>query len=61
MAALRKLIPQMLALTDLGKQLAAAGKITVDYGDDYSSAALQFFMREHGITTGRISAAQANT
>ncbi|KVV07398.1 hypothetical protein [Burkholderia ubonensis] len=49
MAALHKLIPQMLRLAELGRKLEADGKLEVGYGDDYSSAALNFVLREHGI------------
>ncbi|MEX3960152.1 hypothetical protein [Trinickia sp. EG282A] len=49
MAALRKLIPQMLRLAELGRKLEADGKLEVGYGDDYSSAALDFVLREHGV------------
>ncbi|NMM01590.1 hypothetical protein HHL24_27085 [Paraburkholderia sp. RP-4-7] len=49
MASLRKLLPQMLSLTELGRKLAADGKIAVDYGEDYSSAALRFVRAEQGL------------
>lgn len=49
MAALHKLIPQMLRLAELGRKLEADGKLEVGYGDDYSSAALDFVLREHGV------------
>ncbi|MGC8213089.1 hypothetical protein [Ralstonia pseudosolanacearum] len=49
MSALNKLIPQMVHLGKLGQKLAAEGKIEVDYGDDYSGAALRFFLAEHGL------------
>lgn len=49
MAALHKLIPQMLCLAKLGRKLEASGKLQVEYGDDYSTAALNFVLREHGI------------
>ncbi|MCB4350089.1 hypothetical protein LA345_40565 (plasmid) [Burkholderia vietnamiensis] len=49
MAALRKLLPQMLSLAELGRKLANEGKITVDHGEDYSSAALRFVRDEHGL------------
>ncbi|WP_244797392.1 hypothetical protein [Caballeronia grimmiae] len=49
MAALRKLLPQMLSLAELGRKLANEGKITVDHGEDYSSAALRFVRGEHGL------------
>jgi len=50
MAALHRFIPQMQSLGKLGQKLAAEGKITVDYGDDYSEAALNFVLAEYGIT-----------
>ncbi|MBN3760950.1 hypothetical protein [Burkholderia sp. Ac-20365] len=49
MAALRKLIPLMLRLTDLGRKLEVEGKLAIEYGDDYSGAALAFVLREHGV------------
>ncbi|ODP34983.1 hypothetical protein [Pandoraea sp. ISTKB] len=49
MAALRKLIPQMLRLAELGRKLESDGKLDVECGDDYSSAALNFVLREHGL------------
>ncbi|AFJ90359.1 hypothetical protein MYA_6025 (plasmid) [Burkholderia sp. KJ006] len=49
MASLRKLLPQMLSLAELGRKLANEGKISVSYGDDYSSAALDFVRSEHGL------------
>ncbi|KVZ90492.1 hypothetical protein WL22_23730 [Burkholderia ubonensis] len=49
MAALHKLIPPMLRLAELGRKLEADGKLEVGYCDDYSSAALDFALREHGV------------
>ncbi|WP_246174742.1 MULTISPECIES: hypothetical protein [Pandoraea] len=49
MSALYKLIPQMHRLAELGRRLEADGKLKVDYGDDYSTAALDFVMAEHGL------------
>lgn len=49
MAALHKLIPQMIRLGELGRKLEADGKISVGYGDDYSIVALNFVMAEHGL------------
>lgn len=49
MAALHKLIPLMTGLAELGRKLAEEGKIAVDYGDDYSKAALKFVRAEHGL------------
>ncbi|WP_233623247.1 hypothetical protein [Burkholderia seminalis] len=49
MAALYKLIPQMLRLAELGRKLEAEGKLEIGFGDDYSSAALDFVVREHGL------------
>ncbi len=49
MAALYKLIPQTLRLAELGRKLEADGKVEVGFGDDYSSAALDFILREHGL------------
>ncbi len=46
MAALHKLIPMMMQLSELGHSLDAAGKIKVDYGDDYSQKALEYFVAE---------------
>ncbi|MCA8198510.1 hypothetical protein [Burkholderia vietnamiensis] len=50
MAALHKLVPQMLSLAELGKKLETEGKIDVGYGDDYSEAALKFILAEHGLS-----------
>jgi hypothetical protein len=47
MVALHKLIPQMLRLAELGRKLEADGKLQVDYGEDYSTAALNFVIAEH--------------
>jgi hypothetical protein len=49
MAALHKLIPQMLRLAELGRKLEAEGNLTLDSGDDYSIAALDFVMAQHGL------------
>ena len=49
MVALHKLIPQLNTLAELGRKLAAEGKIEVDYGDEYSTAALKFVCAQHGI------------
>ncbi len=49
MVALHKLIPMMLQLTELGRKLEAEKKLTVDYGDDYSIAAIKFIRAEHGL------------
>lgn len=49
MAALHKLIPQMLRLAELGRQLEKEGKLQVSYVDDYSTAALDLVMAEHGL------------
>lgn len=37
----------MKRLADLGRTWAAEGKITVNYGDDYSEAALKYMVAEH--------------
>lgn len=50
MTALHKLMPMMLRLAELGRKLEADGKVKVDYGDDYSLAALDFVCREHGVS-----------
>lgn len=49
MAALHKLIPMVLQLAELGRKLEADKKITVDIGDDYSTAALKFIRAENGL------------
>lgn len=49
MVALHKLIPQMLRLAELGRKLEEDGKLKLDYGDDYSTAALNFVAAEHGL------------
>ncbi|VWC80411.1 hypothetical protein BLA39750_01155 [Burkholderia lata] len=50
MSSLYKLIPQMLSLGALGRKLATDGKLSVDYGEDYSTAALAFVLREYGVS-----------
>ncbi|EYD36414.1 hypothetical protein J921_2131 [Acinetobacter baumannii 25493_8] len=37
-------------LTELGRKLEKEGKIEVSLGQDYSIAALNFVMSEHGMT-----------
>ncbi|MFM0397264.1 hypothetical protein [Paraburkholderia phytofirmans] len=49
MVSLHKLIPQMLRLAELGRKLEADGKISVEYSDHYSTAALNFVLAEHGL------------
>ncbi|RQT37451.1 hypothetical protein DF037_01590 [Burkholderia contaminans] len=49
MTSLRNLLPQFLRLAELGRKLEAEGKISVDYGGSYSSAALDFVRAEHGL------------
>ncbi|MGA4422875.1 hypothetical protein ACI2UY_22305 [Ralstonia nicotianae] len=49
MSTLNKLIPRALQLSELGRKLAAEGKVEVDYGDDYAEAALRFVLAEHGL------------
>lgn len=46
MTALRQLMPMAAQLADLGRKLEASGQISVDYGDDYSQKALEFFTTE---------------
>lgn len=48
MAALHKLMPMMGQLSELGRTLHAAGKITVNNGDEFSQKALEFFEAEIG-------------
>lgn len=50
MVSLHKLVPQMLRLAELGRKLEADGKISVGYSDDYSTAALNFVLAEHGLS-----------
>lgn len=50
MSSLYKLIPQMLSLGALGRKLATEGKLSVDYGEDYSTAALAYVLREYGVS-----------
>ncbi|EHB5469135.1 hypothetical protein JXU68_003164 [Salmonella enterica] len=50
MSSLFKLIPMMENLTELGRKLEKEGKIEVSLGQDYSIAALNFVMSEHGMT-----------
>lgn len=47
--SLYKLIPMMNDLAALGRKLEAKGKIQVEGGDDYSRAALDFFLQQNGI------------
>jgi len=42
-SSLNKLIPMSQQLADLGRQLEQQGKLQVDFGDDYSKAALEYF------------------
>jgi hypothetical protein len=49
MSALHKLIPMMLQLGALGRKLHEEGKIEVDCGGDYSTAALNYLLVEHGL------------
>ncbi|ANN80878.1 hypothetical protein [Bordetella flabilis] len=49
MAALHKLIPQMLRLAELGRKLETEGKLKLENGDDYSAAALNFVLQEYGL------------
>lgn len=48
MAAIQILVPMMLQLAELGRQLEANGRITVGYGEDYAQIALDFFTAEFG-------------
>lgn len=48
LSALKKLIPMADQLSELGRALEDAGRIKVDYGDDYSQKALEFFVAEYG-------------
>lgn len=50
MSALNKLFPLLNDLSELGRKLEADGKITVDYGDSFADAALNYVLREHGLT-----------
>lgn len=43
LSALNRLMPMALQLAEVGRKLEVAGKIKVDYGDDYSKAALIYF------------------
>lgn len=44
MAALYKLMPMMTTLAQLGKELNEDGKIVVEAGEDYSTAALDYLI-----------------
>ena len=49
MLHLHQLIPMMLELSELGRHLHKRGEIKVAYGDDFSRAALDHFLRIHEI------------
>lgn len=49
MQSLHKLLPMNEQLAKLGRKLEAAGRISVEYGDDYAGAALNFVLSEHGL------------
>jgi len=49
MTALYKLFPLMNDLSALGRKLQADGKISADWGDDYSRLALDYFLSENGL------------
>lgn len=51
MVALYRLLPMDDRLSELGRKLEADGKITVNYGGDYSEAALNYLLSEHGVKT----------
>jgi hypothetical protein len=51
MTALKQLLPMMLKLSEIGRNLEKAEKIKVDYGDDYAEAALTFLTAEFNTTT----------
>jgi len=50
MSSLYKLLPMMEQLSKLGRTLESEGKISVDFGEEFDSAALKYVMKEHGIT-----------
>ncbi|BDU53371.1 hypothetical protein [Limnohabitans sp. INBF002] len=50
MASLHQLIPINTKLAELGRKLELEGKIAPRVGDDYSQLALQYVLKEHGIT-----------
>lgn len=50
MISLYKLFPLMNDLSQLGRKLEAEGKITMEFGEDYSRKALDFVLNEHGVS-----------
>jgi hypothetical protein len=53
MASLYKLLPMSSELAALGRALELQGEIKLDYGEDYSRAALGYILAEHGISCGK--------
>ncbi len=49
MVSLIKLFPIMEQLAALGRKLELEGKITLDVGNSYSEAALQYILKHHGM------------
>jgi hypothetical protein len=49
MTALYKLFPQMRQLEALARKLERDGKLRVEMGQDYSGAALDYLLTEHGL------------
>lgn len=49
MSSLYKLVPMMDDLAKLGRKLESEGRISVDYGEDYSEAALNYLLEQNGL------------
>lgn len=49
MASLHKLIPLMLQLAELGRELERQGKLQLVAGDDISAEALRYLRSEYGL------------
>lgn len=49
MVSLLQILPMIYRLTELGRKLEAEGKITVNYGDSYPDAVVNYLLAQHGI------------
>lgn len=49
MTLLRRLVPMMLQLDEIGRKLEASGQLSVRVGEDYSVAALKFLRGQYGL------------
>jgi hypothetical protein len=49
MVSLLKLYPMQDKLAKIGRKLESDGVIRVDYGEDYSEAAIEHLLKQHGL------------